>query len=195
MKKPLSKIAGVMLLLLFIVAQQTCFAQDKSKNSIKVGLGAGMSEGNTTEGLGTIITLGYQRDLLNDRLRLNPNLSFGYYNSKRIDDSNDQYFNSINLSTNIYYDLIRYKSISLVVGTGVFVNNTQGLNGTGGDTNNVNQHSAYISEWHFGGFAGAGVRLVFPGDRIALNLLPVNIHIGSDDFIEFHAKAEIDIRL
>ena len=94
------------LILLSILFSHPIYGQTQefSKSSIKVGLGIGVSMGNNTEGGGFVYTIGYQKEIWKNRLRLNPNFSIGHYSSKFILDARDQYFNSINIETNLNYD-------------------------------------------------------------------------------------------
>ena len=170
--------------------------QDFSKNSLKVGLGLGASMGSNTDGGGFVYTIGYQTEIWKDRLRFNPNFSIGHYSSRFIMDARDQYFNSINIEANIYFDLIKIKSFSLVLGSGGLVNNSRGLKGTGGDPdgNTEPQTSEYISDFHFGGYVGGGFRINSSSKRTAINILPINLHFGNNYFAEFHAKVELDFK-
>lgn len=171
--------------------------QDYSTNSIKIGMGIGASMGSNSEGWGLVYTVGYQKKIRNKRLRLNPNFSIGHYSSKFALDAADQYFNSFNFEIGFYYDLIKIKSFSLIVGCGGLLNNTSGLRGTGGypDGNTEPQTSEYINDFHIGGSLAGGFRLNCPQSRIAINFLPVNIHYGNKYFAEFHTKLELDIKL
>jgi hypothetical protein len=176
----------------FVYGQDPAF----SKNSIKIGLGVGSSMGNKTDGGGFVYAVGYQREIWKDRLRLNPNFTIGHYSSKFILDVRDQYFNSINIETNLYYDLIRIKSFSLVLGCGGLVNNSRGLKGTGGDPDGYTEPptSEYISDFHYAGYLGGGLRINPPSKRIAINIMPINLHFGNNYFAEFHAKIELDFK-
>jgi hypothetical protein len=191
------KIGG--LILLFALSYwNNSFGQNYSKNSIKLGLGFGLHMGNNSEGSGLIYTVGYQREIWKDRLRFNPNFSIGQYSSKFMPlDARDQYFNSINLEANLYYDLIKIESFSIVVGCGGLVNNSRGLKGTGGHQEYYSepQTSVYINDYHLGGFLGCGIRFNSPNKRTVLNIMPLNVHFGTNDFLEFNPKIEIDIKL
>lgn len=164
-----------------------------SPNSIKLGAGIGASMGQNTEGGGIVYAVGYQRELWKDRLRINPNLSIGHYSTKFILDTPDQYFNSMNLEVNLFYDLIKVKAFSLLIGTGALVNNSRGLTGTGGDPGRSS--SIYVNDFHFGGYAGGGIRINPSHNRMAFNILPFNLHFGPNYFMEFHAKMELDVKL
>ena len=49
--------------LLIITFFQNVYSQDFTKNSIKFGIGIGMSSGNNTDGLGFLYSVGYQREI------------------------------------------------------------------------------------------------------------------------------------
>lgn len=170
--------------------------QEFSKNSIKIGAGLGASMGSSNDGGGFVYTIGYQREIWKDRLRLNPNFSIGHYSSRFILDARDQFFNSINIETNLYYDLIKIKSFSLVLGCGGLVNNSRGLKGTGGDHDGYTQpqSSEYFSDFYLGGYLGGGFRINSPNKRKSVNIMPINLHFGKNYFTEFHAKIEFDFK-
>ena len=188
----------ILILVSIMINHGSVYGQDPafSKNSIKIGLGVGSSMGNKTDGGGFVYTVGYQREIWKDRLRLNPNFTIGHNSSKFILDARDQYFNSINIETNLYYDLIRIKSFSLVLGCGGLVNNSRGLKGTGGDPDGYTEPltSEYISDFHFAGYLGGGLRINPPSKRIAINIMPINLHFGNNYFAEYHAKIELDFQ-
>jgi len=174
---------------------QSTRSQDFTGNSIKLGFGIGASMGKNTDGLGFIYSVGYQREIWRDRLRLNPNFSIGHYSSKFIMDARDQYFNSINLEANIFFDLIKIKAFSIVIGTGALINNSRGLKGTGGDYDYSGQvNSEYVSNFHLGGYLGGGFRVSSPSRRTAINIMPINIHFGNEYFMEQHVKIEFDFK-
>lgn len=150
--------------------------------------------GNRTDGLGITYSAGFQREIWNGRFRLNPNLSFGQYSSKFVMDARDEYYNSINLETILFYDLLKGKKSSLVLGVGGLINNTRGLLGTGGDYEGP-QSSEYISNYHLAGYIGGGLRFSSPNKRIAFEIIPFNLHIGTNDFLESHIKIGFEIKL
>lgn len=187
------------VLLTLLLTYRGASAQDVvfSKSSVKLGFGLGLSMGYNTYGLGLQYNIGYQREIWNDRFRLNPNFSIGHYSSAFLLDARDEYFNSINFATNLYYDVIRIKSFSLVLGTGVLVNNSKGLIGTGGnrdDNDTLAQSSEFVNDVHLAAHLGAGFRINHPNQRTSMNILPINLLIGTRYFVEFHPKFEVDIK-
>lgn len=187
----------VALLISYGISQAQEASTTFSKHSIKIGVGVGASMGSSTDGMGFMHSIGYQKEIWKDRLRLNPNFSCGYYSSKGVLDANDQYFNAINLATKLYFDLIKAKAFSVVVGSGVLLNYTKGLSGTGGDMADHTQtpSSHYISNVHFAAYMGGGFRINHPNKRLAINILPFNIHFGNNYFGELHFIFELDIKI
>ena len=152
--------------------------------------------GQNTNGLGINYSIGYQRELWTDRVRFNPNFSIGNFSSKHVMDARDQYFNSYTLETILFYDLLRGNTSSIVIGTGLMLNNSRGLIGTGGKDNYTDPNpvsSEYFSYYSVGGYLGAGIRLNSPNKRTAICIMPLNLHFGKD-FTEFYMKVEVDLK-
>lgn len=191
------KIAAI-LALVFVFLCLYSYGQEVSGKYIKIGYGIGASMGKNTSGSGFVYTLGYQKEIWNDRLRFNPNFSLGQYSAIFLPlDARDQYFNAVNLEANLFFDLLKHESVSLVVGCGALVNHSKGLKGGGGldFEYEENFRSEYISNFHFAGYLGGGIRINHPQKRTAINILPFNVHFGTNDFAEFFAKIELDIKL
>lgn len=186
----------VIITLISIVFFQNASGQGFTKNTLKLGFGAGVSMGQNTNGLGINYSIGYQRELWTDRVRFNPNFSIGNFSSKHVMDARDQYFNSYTLETILFYDLLRGNTSSIVIGTGLMLNNSRGLIGTGGKDNYTDPNpvsSEYFSYYTFGGYLGAGIRINSPSKRTAISIMPLNLNFGKD-FTEFYMKAEFDIK-
>lgn len=187
---------SVLIALISIMFVHNSPGQGFTENVIKLGIGPGVSMGINTDGLGINFSIGYQREVWKDRLRFNPNFSIGSYSSRFVMDARDQHFNSVNLESNLFYDLIRVKTFSIVVGIGVFLNNSRGLLGTGGKDNYTDPNpvsSEYFSYYHMGGYLGAGFRVNTPNKRTAISIMPLNLHFGKD-FTEQHIRVEVDIK-
>ena len=126
-----------------------------------------------------------------DKLRFNPNFSIGQYSSKLFPTSaKNQYFNSFNLGSYFFLDLFKIKTVSIVLGTGVFVNNSRGLRGTGIEVefSPENYYSSYVNDYHFGGYFGGALRINPRDKRLAINIMPVNVHVGLNKFFEYNPK-------
>jgi hypothetical protein len=170
------------------------YCQDYSNCSIKLRSGIGISIGDKTDGLGIVYSAGFQKEIWNERFLINPNFSFGQYSSKLVMDARDEYFNSMNLETILFYELLKGRRTSLVIGIGGLINNTRGLLGTGGDYVGP-QSSEYISKYSIAGFFGGGIRFDSPDKRVTIEILPFNLHIGINDFLESHFLIGLGIKL
>jgi hypothetical protein len=170
------------------------YCQEYSRNSIKFRTGIGVSMGSRTDGAGITYSAGFQRELNKTRFRICPNLSFGQYSSRFVMDARDEYYNSTNLETIIYYDLLKGKKAALVLGAGGLINNTRGLLGTGGDYEGP-QSSEYISNYYLAAYVGCGLRFFSPDKRLGFEIMPFNFHVGSNDFLESHIMIGLEIKL
>lgn len=185
---------GLILLSVLVGFYASGQSQEFSKNALKYGIGVGVFDGYRTTGGGGILIVGYQRDIWKDRLRLNPNLTVGYFTAKNIQDVRDQSFNSINLETILFFDLVRFKAFSLTIGAGGVINNTRGLLGTGGYPPSETS-SEYISNWYYGGYFGGGIRINPTKSRLAFEIMPFNFHVGPDYYMEGYASVGIAVKL
>lgn len=193
----ITRIIGILLFVTFF-SFVNAFAQGFPEKSIKTGLGFGMHMGKNTDGTGMVYSVGYQQEIWNERFRINPNISFGQYNSKFLPlDARDQYFNSTNLELNLFFDLSKSETFSLVLVGGGLLNYTSGMLGEGGhpEAYSENLHPEYVNNFHLAAIMGAGFRINYVGKRSSLNIMPLNLHIGTQGFLEFTPKVELAIRL
>jgi hypothetical protein len=187
---------SIKLLILFACIQHKLYAQENefTKSSIKTGIGIAINEGIKESGLGLIYSIGYQKTFgEKERLRINPNLLFGGFNSVGITDTREQFYRVTSLGMNINYDLIKYKSVSLLVASGLFVNYSRGLFGTGGEFEV--KKSKYFNELYFGGNANIGIRINSNKSRFAYEIKPLNVHFGNKGFVLGYLMFGMDIKI
>jgi hypothetical protein len=128
-------------------------------------------------GNGFSFGIGYQRNIFsnstNNRLRFVPSLSFGGYRSTHAHFA-DAYYSSYNLKTNINFDIIRIKSFSVFLGTGVTLNYMNGYVGTGGYPDDPNttpsRKNYYFDDTNFAINGMVGFRLNPKGKRLGYEL-------------------------
>jgi hypothetical protein len=96
---------------------------------------------------------------------------------------------------NVSYDLLKYKSVSLFVTAGGFINYSRGLFGTGGEEGFENMKSEYFFNLYFGGNANLGLRINPKKSRFAYEIKPLNIQFGNKDFVLFYAMFGMDIKI
>jgi hypothetical protein len=111
---------SILILTIFTAkAQENKF----TRSSIKTRIGIGFNDSEEESGFGLVYSIGYQKSFgKKERLRINPNLLIGEFSSYTITDTRDQFYRITSLGMNINYDLLRYKSVSLIITTGGFLN-------------------------------------------------------------------------
>jgi len=170
-------------LLLFIAFFTVSKAQIQDRtNAFLFGAGLGMSDGNNLMGNGTSISVAYMRSFKYNRLSFKPELNIGFYGARFITDVPDMYFNSINIDFNFHFDAIRYKGVSLSLVAGPAINQKKGLIGTGGWPASENSEYSRSSDFVFK--FGGGIKIMPPGQKIIVELMPMNFRVGKDYFME-----------
>lgn len=185
----------ILFLLGLLIICPAIQAQTYSPHGIKISYGIGMHKGRQEGGLGSTFSIGYQKSYLNQRLRLNPYIMSGSFSSYGLLDARDQYYRSRTLGCTFYLDAIRYRAVSLFIGTGPFLNYSRGLLGTGGFPDDTIRSSQNFFEFYAGGHFSAGLRIAPKDRRIAYEFCPINIFYGTQNLIMGLAMIGIDIRL
>lgn len=165
-----------------------------SKHSIKIGIGLGIDEGEKVTGIGFVYTIGYQRNFgKKEKLRISPILTSGSFNSKYVDDARDSFYQITNFGLLANYDLIKYKSVSLFLVAGGFVNYTRGMIGTGGENNIIS--SEYFNAFNYGGTTSFGIRINPLKSRISYEIKPMTISFGNKEYLFGYMMFGLDYKL
>ena len=187
---------NIYLIILLIIFTLKIKAQENkfTTSAIKTGIGAAVNDGIEESGLGLIYSVGYQKSFgKKEKLRINPNLLYGGFTSNGITDTREQFYRITSLGMNVNYDLIKYKSVSLLISTGGFLNYSRGLFGTGGEFDNGS--SKYFNEFYFGGNASIGIRINSNKSRFAYEIKPLNIQVGNKGFVLGYLMFGMDIKI
>lgn len=187
----------VLLIFLFTINQNSLGQVEiTSKSSLRTGIGLGFNEGLNETGAGLIYSFGYQKSFgKKNRLRLNPNMIIGGFLPIGVTDVRDQFYRLTSIGLNLHYDLIKFKSVSLVTSPGIFLNYSRGLLGTGGWDDSSGNNSEYFNTLYLGGKFSFGLRIAPDGKRLAYEIRPLNIQFGNKDFLLGYLMFGIDIRL
>ncbi|WP_026464986.1 hypothetical protein [Adhaeribacter aquaticus] len=118
----------------------------------------------------------------------------GGFTSIGITDTRDQFYRVTSLGVNGFLDVIKYKSLSLIIGTGAFANYSRGLLGTGGELHG-DSDSEYFYKMYYGVNVGTGFRIGPKTSRFAFELKPINVYLGTDYFTLGFMQVNIDIKL
>jgi hypothetical protein len=185
----------IIIIVVFITFHPNVLGQEFSRNSLKTGIGVGINEGLRETGVGGVVSFGYQKSVLNDRVRINPYFLTGGFMPFGITDTRDQYFRITSLGVNGYLDVIKYKPFSIFVGAGGQISYSRGLLGTGGFPEEGNNGSEYFFKLYYGGYLGAGFRVNPPKSKVAYEITPINICFGNDQFFLSFLNIGVDIKL
>lgn len=163
------------VVLIFLLCCMLSFCQDFSKNAISIGVSPFVFwEDSTNDGLGSNLSIGFERTFKNNRLKLSPIFSIGSYNSKGIDDAQDLQVSSYTLRSVLNYDTFRINRFSVFIGGGLALNYSSGLSRIPGYFNNTNI-----------GVSGLlGLRLTPNNDKFKYELLLFDFN-STSNFKEF----------
>lgn len=182
--------------MLFLTTYSNTYSQETEfkRSSIKTGLGLATNLGKKEVGSGFAYSFGWQKSYgKNNKLRINPCLVMGEFYPYLVKDLPDMFYRTTNLEMNVHYDLIRYKSVSLVTSCGIFLGYSRGLIGTGGYGPPATQ-SKYFFNYYIGGNFSVGFRIDPPKSKIAYEIRPMNFNIGSNNFAMFSVMFGIDFK-
>jgi len=182
----------------FLLSANPLYSQETEfkRTSVKTGIGIGINEGLREIGVGLVYSIGWQKSVgEKNRVRINPNMLYGGFLPLGITDTRDQFYRMTTLGFNVHYDLIRYKAASIVTTGGGFMNYSRGLLGTGGWPSENNNSSDYFFTLYFGGNASVGLRIAPEKSKVAIELRPVNMHIGTKGYLYNYIMFGIDFKL
>lgn len=185
-------------ILTFIFATSLLFSQDieYKPKSVRTGIAIGSSEGKREIGQGILYSFGWNIPIgEKQKLRLNPNITFGGMSSRLVLGPREQFYKVSACGLYLHYDLFRYKSVSLVVSAGGFVNYSRGLLGTGGDGEGTSYSSSdYFNTLYLGGYASGALRMNPKNKRFAYELRPISLLYGGDRFYLAYFMFGMDVK-
>ncbi len=174
--------------------QETHSLTSKREKFIKTGIGIGVCEGRRETGIGILYSFGLQKSLgEKKKIRINPNLMIGGFSPFLGFDIDPQFFRITSLGLNLHYDLLSYKSLSIVTSPGIFINYSRGI-----------IRSRYFASIYYGGALSCGIRVAPADKKLAYEIRPVNIQVGnikncftlgSNCFVLGYFMLGIDIKL
>ncbi len=182
---------------IFLILGNTIHAQEVEfkKSSAKIGTGFGFNEGKKEIGQGFVYSIGWQKSFgEKNKLRINPNITLGGFLPFAITDTRDQFYKITLLGLNLHYDLIKYKTVSIVTTVGGFINYSRGLLGTGGMPPVNNTNSEYFYSLYVGGTASIGLRISSENSRLAYEIRPITFHYGNQRFTLGYIMFGIDFK-
>ena len=141
------------------------YSQEFSKNGVFFGFSPHSRwENSTKDGIGITWSIGHQRALWNNRVRLVNSLNLGNYTSKGILDAADLNANYTSLRTNLNFDVLRIQSFSVFIGSGLSLNHSSGLS----------RFSGYFNGTYFAINGLLGLKINPKNKRLSYELLLVD---------------------
>ncbi len=170
-------------------------AQDQkpewSRTSLYYGLGYGEAFDAFTRGLGGVFHCGVNQELgKKQKTRLSLQMSLGSYSGRLDYLSDGAAFYSLNLTPSVYADLLRFRSLSIVGGTGFVWNN---LGGYQDDFRSGGPY--YFNYWNYGIYVSGGLRFNPKSFRLAFELLPINYYLDFFMFSQFDMRFVVLVKL
>lgn len=192
----------IVLVLLFTSQVFKTQAQDYQDNSNAITTGAllGYMQCETyyLSGFGSGFNVGYQASFWKNRVRFNPNFSSMGFRTLWITDIPEQFFRNSALNLDLQLTIIRYKPISLFIGSGILGSYTRGIIGTGG-MDETRTRSETFDFLRVGMPLNVGLRWAPLKSRFALQITPIDANIGlakdlkSSDYVIGGVSARLEI--
>jgi hypothetical protein len=183
--------------LFFILFPILSFSQTNEGRlySVKVGFGLGFHEGKKENGLGFLVSVGFQKKAqVNNRLRINSNFNYGRFNSDLIRDIPSQEYSFYSLDFLFLYDLLKYKAFSMVTQAGGSVNVTSGKISRFFTEDGIIYPENEFTYFYFVGSASLGLRIAPKSSKIAVDLMPINIFFAKNS-IYGGMKISVDYKI
>lgn len=165
------------LLFFFVAANCSLSAQENSKNSINFSMGLGQLVGYyNSDTYGITYSIGYERQMLKkiiakDKLRINPRLNIAHFllDNQNFSSYEKRFVNSFIFDTRINLDIVKIKSISIVVSSGLFL----GIrNITYKSSPNISSNNYSKKRYGNGGALYAyGVRINTSRNKLGINII------------------------
>ena len=101
------------------------------------------------------------------------------------------------LGLNLHYDLIKYKSVSIVTTVGPFINYSRGFFYNSYNIEDTNNRINCFRLFYLGGNASIGIRVNPKNSRLAYEIRPIDLQfsIVNDDYILIYSMIGIDFKL
>lgn len=171
-------------------------AQKLPEQSIKAGTGIGLQIGPYSS-TGLMAQLGYQRTIINNKWKLNPNFNYYSYSSFFPIGAQPLDVKSYALEVNLFYDINVSTGAQLFLGIGAFTSLLEGrVTKSDPDEPGYKELNESISEYYAGGVLSGGLRLGKPGGRTMWTIVPFSLYVGTKNYLELYLlKFQFDIKL
>lgn len=198
MKKLLS--SSFCLIFLYLCSTKFVFSQESPKkdNFINIGFGYGINDLVNKFGAGPTYKIGWQKTIgKKDRLRINPSFTFGQYSNKGVKDAGDNYYTANSLGLDLNYDLVRYKTVSVVTIGGFSFIRASGLKNPGLEwpISSSNNYPSFFTKYYMGAQGALSLRINPKNSKITFEILPLYLQLSKNEFVTAYSMLNIGFKL
>ena len=172
--------------------------QTFSKHSLKIAAGIGFNDNRIFSGMGTSYLVGYQKEIEGNRLRFSGNFRIGQFSTELITDGGEHFFTAKNLEALLNVDAVKLGSFSFVVGAGIFGSRVKGMrtyeNREGNQPQITWDRTTYDKFFEAGGTFIVGFRFNNPNKRTVINVLPITVQAGTNNYLNYAFRVDLDFK-
>ncbi len=194
------RIICIVILIGLWAIRATLQAHNVAQQSVYLGGGSGhfASEEGVFNGCGVLVNAGWQKTLENGQLRLNPELTAGFYNNECTEERLQADYTSLALRGMINYDFIQAGNFAAFIGGGPVFNYTFG------DVTNFRRpfpnpqpdlFPIRETQTHVGMAVNIGLRFMPKKGRLGFEMIPVNAQFDFSDYSELIFQARFFYKL
>jgi len=153
-------------------------------------------EGRGEQGFGIPLGIGFQKHYLNGRMRLNTSVQAASYRTFAITDVPDSYYRVTTLGIYSDFDILRYYSFSVVLGTGAGLSYSRGITLGWWDENlgQTTQNEPF-NRWYPSVYLAYGIRIAPRKSRYAVEVfLPPGGHANRNFYLLHAIRVGVDYK-
>ncbi len=190
---------AVLATLILKLGLLSCMAQNVAQQSVYLGAGSShfANEDGLFNGCGLLVNAGWQKTLKNGRLRLNPELTAGFYNNECTEDIVLADYTSLTLRGMINHDFIQAGNFAAFIGGGPVFNYTFGdvISPRIPDNTTPGIFPFRETQTHLGMAVNIGLRFMPKKGRLGFEMIPVNAQFDFSDYSELIFQARFFYKL
>lgn len=165
--------------------------------SIKLFTSISYHEGQGENGIGIPIGIGYQKQYLKGRLRVNSSVQAASFRNFGITDVPDNYYRVTTLGAYANFDILRYYSVSIFLSAGAALSYSRGMISSWFDEDSGLPISGKnFNRWYPTLYGGYGIRIAPRKAKYAAEILfPPGGHASRSAYLIHALRVGVDFRL
>lgn len=202
--KTFIKLLNVFFASFLLIAFTNAFSQDstwvwceKGDKSFKFFGIIAYQEGKGEQGFGVPLGIGYQKQFLNGRLRVNTSIQAASFRAFAIIDVPDSYYRVTTLGVYPDIDILRYYSFSIVLSTGIGLTYSRGItSGWWDEDTGLTIYNGPFNRWYSTAYLAYGIRIAPRMSRYAIEIfLPPGGHANNNFYLLHAIRVGVDYKL